>query len=71
MLNISIVGFGRFGKTLFRLIKDDFDIILYDTNKNAFIGLPKKDQIKVTDNLGVVFSGDVIFYCVPINKYLN
>jgi prephenate dehydrogenase len=69
MKKVSIIGFGRFGKTLFRLIKGDFDIILYDTNKNAFIGLPKKDQIKVTDNLGVVFSGDVIFYCVPINKF--
>ncbi len=30
MKTVSIVGFGRFGKVLHRLLKDDFKIIIYD-----------------------------------------
>ncbi len=33
MRKVAIVGFGRFGKTLYRLIKDDFKIIIFEPNK--------------------------------------
>ncbi len=31
---IAIVGFGRFGKTLYRLLKDDFELLII-SRKNA------------------------------------
>jgi arogenate dehydrogenase (NADP+), plant len=69
MKKISIIGFGRFGKTLFRLIKDDFTIVLYDTNTKAFDGLAASERKLVTNNLAAIFQSEVIFYCVPINKF--
>ncbi len=30
MKTVAIVGFGRFGKVLYRLLKDDFKVIIYD-----------------------------------------
>lgn len=66
MKRISIVGFGRFGKTLYELIKDDFSIILYD-KKEIDISLPK--NTKVTKNIEEIYSSEVIFYCVPISVF--
>lgn len=54
MKKISIVGFGRFGKTLYRLIKDDFTTNVYD-----------KDQ----KNTEEIYKSEVIFYAVPISSF--
>lgn len=67
MKKVSIVGFGRFGKTLFRLLKDDFHITLYDkvrinpvdTNKNTIIAR----------SINEVYKNEIIFYCVPISAF--
>lgn len=56
MKTVAIVGFGRFGKTLYRLIKDDFNVVIYDS----------KDKKK---NIKDVYSSDVIFFCVPIGVF--
>ena len=32
MRKVAIVGFGRFGKTLFRLLKDDFEVVIVGRN---------------------------------------
>lgn len=53
MKTIAIVGFGRFGKTLYHLLKDDFKIIIFDRNR------PIKE----------IFGADVIFYAVPISAF--
>lgn len=51
---VSIVGFGRFGQTLYRLLKDDFHIATFNSkNKNI------KD----------IYEADFVFYCVPINQF--
>lgn len=52
-MKVAIVGHGRFGKTLERLIKDDFDLII----------LRRKDDPSLIKN------ADVIFYCVPISLF--
>lgn len=57
-LKVAIVGFGRFGQTLYRLLKDDFAITIYD---------PKhKDSVK---DIKSVYDCPVIFYAVPISAF--
>ncbi len=53
MKKVAIVGFGRFGKTLYRLIKDDFIVSVYD----------KKDPAEK------IYNSEVIFYAVPISSF--
>ncbi|MBI2334386.1 prephenate dehydrogenase/arogenate dehydrogenase family protein [Candidatus Daviesbacteria bacterium] len=55
MKKVSIVGFGRFGKTLYRLIKDDFIVSVYE----------KGDPVEK------IYNSEVIFYCVPISSFEN
>lgn len=56
---ISIIGFGRFGKVLYKLLKNDFDIVLYDKK-------PIKGGEK---SLKQVYKSDVIFYAIPIEDF--
>ncbi|MBI2314912.1 prephenate dehydrogenase/arogenate dehydrogenase family protein [Candidatus Daviesbacteria bacterium] len=67
MKKISIVGFGRFGQTLYRLIKDDFIITLYDKGPITSNGLTKNTYI--TNNIADIYEGEVIFYAVPISNF--
>lgn len=67
MTKISIVGFGRFGQTLYRLIKNDFTVTLYDRKPIA-----KKDLTKntfVANHITDLYSSEVIFYAVPIGSF--
>ncbi len=54
MKKVSIVGFGRFGKTLHRLLKEDFDVSTYD-----------KDQ----KELAKIYESEVVFFAVPISNF--
>lgn len=56
MQRVSIVGYGRFGQTLYRLLKDDFDVVVYDK------GTGKGD-------LGEIYASDTVFYAVPISEF--
>lgn len=69
MKKISIVGFGRFGQTLYRLIKDDFDITLYDKKRINTANLNKNTT--VSGNLRKIYNSEVIFYAVPISAFEN
>ncbi|MFA6253791.1 MAG: prephenate dehydrogenase/arogenate dehydrogenase family protein [Candidatus Paceibacterota bacterium] len=55
---LAIVGFGRFGQTLHRLLKDDFAITVYDPNYR-----------QSAKNLADVYNCPVIFYAVPISAF--
>ncbi|MFA6476314.1 MAG: prephenate dehydrogenase/arogenate dehydrogenase family protein [Candidatus Paceibacterota bacterium] len=55
---IAIVGFGRFGQTLYRLLKDDFTITIYDPGS----------KLSVKD-LSQVYICSVVFYAVPISTF--
>ncbi|MBI2085747.1 prephenate dehydrogenase/arogenate dehydrogenase family protein [Candidatus Daviesbacteria bacterium] len=58
MQKVGIVGFGRFGKTLYKLIKDDFIITIYDIkNTKPETGIEK------------IYNSEIIFYCVPISTF--
>lgn len=67
MKKISIIGFGRFGKTLYRLLKGDFDIILYDQLKIDSSKIDKNTVI--AKNLNQIYQSEGIFYCVPISSF--
>lgn len=71
MKTVSIIGFGRFGKTLYRLLHGDFDITIFDVNKSVFDSFrpDKSKSTKIAKNLEDVYKSEVIFYCVPISKF--
>ena len=68
MKTISIVGFGRFGRVLYRLLKDDFAV-------TVFIRKPVNAKMEVTSNtvltnsIADVYKSDVIFFAVPIDAF--
>ena len=52
MRTVAIVGYGRFGKTLRRLLGDDFKInIFYREQKD----------------IAEIYKSEIIFYCVPMS----
>src|SRR3989344_3608082 len=69
MKKVGIIGFGRFGKTLHRLLQGDFDVTLFDTDKSAFKNFKKSKYTGITQDLAEVYKNEVIFYCVPISKF--
>jgi prephenate dehydrogenase len=54
MKKIALVGFGRFGKTLDRLLRDEFEVGIFhhDTNPQEIFSFSQ-----------------VVFYCVPIDTF--
>lgn len=69
MKHISIVGFGRFGKTLYRLIKDDFTIVLYNRSKIDTRNIEISKNTTIAKDLDDIYKSDVIFYAVPISSF--
>lgn len=55
MKTVSIIGYGRFGKTLHRLLEKDFDITIYRRTGEV--------------NLEKAYESDVIFFAVPIASF--
>ncbi len=69
MKKVSIIGFGRFGKTLYRLLQGNFDILIFDTNKSAFKNYELKKHTKIAESVKEIYESETIFYCVPIYKF--
>src|SRR3989344_2125336 len=69
MKRISIVGFGRFGKTLYRLLKDDFAVVLYDINEISYDHTELTKNTPLAKDLKEIYKSDVIFYAVPIDAF--
>jgi prephenate dehydrogenase len=69
MQQVSIIGFGRFGQTLYRLLKDDFAVTLYDTAGIDPGEIDLNTNTRVTSNLKEVYASDVVFYAVPISEF--
>lgn len=69
MKTVSIIGMGRFGKTLYELLKDDFEITLFNRSpiKRDSIAITKNTRI--SDDLSEVYKSEVIFYAVPISEF--
>jgi len=62
--SVTIIGFGRFGKTLFELLKDDFTVTIYQRNK-------KGKNLPVTNDLQEAYKSEFIFYAVPIQTFAS
>lgn len=69
MEKISIIGFGRFGKTLFELLQDDFEITLYNRSPIPPEKVELGKHARISDDLSEVYESDVIFYAVPISEF--
>jgi prephenate dehydrogenase len=69
MKTIAIVGFGRFGKTLYRLLKDDFNIILFNRTQEVFKDFKLTDNTLMAENIKGIYQAEVIFYCVSIASF--
>lgn len=67
--SLSIIGFGRFGKVLYRLFKSDFKITLYDADRSAFTGINLAPGDRFSFNLKDIYSSETIFYAVPIEAF--
>lgn len=65
MKKVTIIGYGRFGKTLHRLLKDDFDVVVYQRKKTD------KQPESVTQDLKKAYASDIIFYAVPVSEFEN
>ncbi|NMB83808.1 prephenate dehydrogenase/arogenate dehydrogenase family protein [Candidatus Roizmanbacteria bacterium] len=63
---VSIVGFGRFGQTLYRLLKDDFQITLYNRHPQVFEKIKVDGKTVIAEKIADIYRSEVIFYCVPI-----
>jgi prephenate dehydrogenase len=66
---ISIIGFGRFGRTLYKLLKDDFTVILYDRSDIKPDGAELAEDTRIAKSPGEIYGSDVIFYAVPISQF--
>lgn len=69
MKTIAIIGFGRFGKVLYCLLKDDFKIILFDQDTAVFKGVKFSKNTRMAKNEKEIYQAEVIFYAVPISAF--
>jgi len=65
--SVAIIGFGRFGQLWASILKDDFDLCVFDEKKDAeltatTLGFTYK-------SIDEALKSDVIFYCVPISQF--
>jgi arogenate dehydrogenase (NADP+) len=66
-IQVSIIGFGRFGQLWASLIKSDFPVKVYDQSEIA-LEQARKAGVPVT-TIEDALAADVIFYSVPISEF--
>lgn len=67
MKTVSIVGFGRFSRTLYRLIKNDFFVTIYDITSIDSKDLNK--STRVVKKIDEIYESEVVFFAVPISLF--
>lgn len=67
MRKVGIIGFGRFGQTLHRLLQDDFEIVLYDKADIDSAGLGI--HTSVAKDPAEVYDADTVFFAVPVSEF--
>lgn len=70
MKTLTIIGFGRFGQTLYRLLSDNFQITIYQ-QKLVEALVTKYSDLRFTNDLSVAFESENIIYAVPISEFEN
>lgn len=68
MKKICIVGYGRFGKVLHRLIGDDFLITIFSRSTVHDTSL-FSPTTRTTNSLDEAYKNDTIFFAVPIDAF--
>lgn len=68
MKTVSIVGFGRFGKTLYRLLKGDFSITLYNRSMDAFSKGEFDSHTRIAKSINDIYESETVFFAVPIES---
>jgi len=58
MKKVAIIGNGRFGQVLFKLLKDDFVVSIFDS----------KNSVTESD-LNKIYENELIFFAVPISAF--
>ncbi len=66
---VAIVGFGRFGRTLHRLLRDDFALTVYSRTKPTLDLKEKTAGTKIAESLSEVYQCPTVFFCVPIQSF--
>jgi len=64
---ILIIGMGRFGVALAKILKEDFEVYVW--NRSEKKDLAQQIGVNWIDLKGGIKACDVIFYCVPISKF--
>jgi arogenate dehydrogenase (NADP+) len=65
--NVAVVGFGRFGRLWASMLKDDCDLVVYDSDEHLRAEVAAQGFSSVP--LHTALAADVIFYCVPISSF--
>lgn len=65
---VAIVGFGRFGKTWFRFLGNDFEVKVYN-KEEIDVGEAGIKSEQILNREEEIFESKVIFYCVPISRF--
>jgi prephenate dehydrogenase len=68
MKKVSIVGYGRFGKVLYRLLKGDFFVTIYDKHVKVDASKLGRDT-SVARSIDEVYQSEAIFFAVPIENF--
>lgn len=72
MQKIGIIGFGKFGQTLFKLLGNDFEVHVYEKNKSVYhnISAGVLRRIKIADTPREIYKEvQTVFYCIPISGF--
>lgn len=66
---VAVVGLGRFGQVMLRLLGSDFNLILYNRSKERYKEIELKPYMKIAENAEDIYGADVVIYCVSIASF--
>jgi arogenate dehydrogenase (NADP+) len=64
---VAVIGFGRFGRLWASMLRDDCDLMVYDSSSELREDAASQGFSSVP--LYTALAADVIFYCVPISAF--
>jgi prephenate dehydrogenase len=66
-MSVAVVGFGRFGRLWASMLREDWDLAVYDSAPGSAEEAVAQGFSSVS--LSSALASDVIFYCVPISAF--
>jgi arogenate dehydrogenase (NADP+) len=64
---VAVIGFGRFGRLWASMLKDDCELVVYDSSEPLRAEVAAQGFTSVP--LYTALAADVVFYCVPISSF--